>query len=460
MSSLDDSATTERYRQMLAAGIGAAKTGDIDTARRLLSKAAQLHPTDATPWLWLSATTQDLAEQREYLENAFAADPHNGAARRGLALLSEKMAEETVLPEGSGVAPAKDAAPQEAEALRVFLCPHCGGPQVFAPASQDLLCTHCGTHTPIEHRPAADRAEQVMDFTLPTARGHRWAEAQTLLRCGRCGAETLFPAGSTAETCPYCGAHQWLETDETRAMLDPHVILPFQVDETKARRAIAEWLSQGWTTPDDIAHLARVLDLHPAYYPFWTFDGTLEMQWACEVNIGTNKAPVWVPRSGVAYELFDDILIPGLKDFSRAILKSLTPFDLKSALAFSPAYLAGWPALTYDFSMADASLQARRQISRTLRRTLEARINIVQEKRNLRSGGLHWSDMTFKYILLPLWRGTFRYQGKPYAVWVNGQTGKVGGQRPRDRLKMAAWVGITLLVLALLALLAFVLTRM
>ncbi len=460
MSPFDNSSTTERYRQLLAAGIGAAKAGDVDTARRLLSKAAQLHPTDATPWLWLSATTQDPAKQREYIESAFAADPHNGAARRGLALLSEKMAEETVLPEGSGVAPADDTAPQKAEALRVFLCPNCGGTQVFSPASQDLLCTHCGTHTPIEHRPAADHAEQVLEFTLPTERGHRWAEAQTLLRCGRCGAETIFPAGSTAETCPYCGAHQWLETDETRAMLDPHVILPFQVDEQQAHRAIEKWLSQGWTTPDNITHLARSLKLRPAYYPFWTFDGTLEIQWSCEVNIGNNKAPVWVPRSGVAHELFDDVLIPGLKNFSRQVLKSLAPFDLKSALAFSPAYLAGWPALTYDFSMADASLQARQQISRTLRRTLEARINIVQEKRHMRTGSVNWSDMTFKYALLPLWSGTFRYKGKPYTVWVNGQTGKVGGQRPRDRVKTVAWIGIILLVLSLIALLAFLLTRM
>ncbi len=459
MPAFDNSDATERYRRMVAAGISAVKAGDVETARRLLFKAAQLHPTDATPWLWLSATTQDPSEQREYLENAFAADPNNSAARRGLALLSRKITGETVLAEGSGIAPAEDAPPQEAEALQVFLCPRCGGTQVFNPASRDLLCAHCGTHTAIEGRPAADHAEQVMDFVLPTERGHRWAEAQTILRCERCGAETIFPAGSTAETCPYCGAHQWLATDETRAMLDPHAIVPFQVEESKARRAIGEWLAQGWTTPDDITHLARTLDLRPAYYPFWTFDGTLEMHWSCEVNIGNNKAPVWVPRSGMVHELFDDLLIPGLKDFPREMLERIAPFDLKAVLAFQPAYLAGWPALTYNIALSDASLSARQQVTRLVRRTLEPRLNITQDKRNLRTGGITWSDMTFKCLLLPLWSGTFRYRGKTYSVWVNGQTGKVGGQRPRDRLKVAAWVGVILLSLALIALLAFTLTR-
>ncbi|HBY08802.1 MAG TPA: hypothetical protein DEH22_13870 [Chloroflexi bacterium] len=43
--------------------------------------------------------------------------------------------------------------------------------------------------------------------------------------------------------------------------------------------------------------------------------------------------------------------------------------------------------------------------------------------------------MTFKNVLLPLWIGTYNYQGKEYKVYVNGQTGKVTGEKPRDLLK-------------------------
>ncbi len=450
---------TERYRRMVAAGIGAVKAGDMETARRLLRKAAQIHPEDAAPWVWLSATTEDPAEQREYLENAFAADPKNSAARRGLALLSEKMKGEVVLAEGDGLASSGAGTPQEAETVETFLCPRCGGAQVFDPAGQQLKCLHCGTTAPVASRPAADCAEQVMDFVLPTERGHRWAEARPLLRCGRCGAETLLPVGQTAEACPYCGAHQWVETPETRAMLDPHAVIPFGVSEERARRSLSAWLSRGWSAPDDLASLAGSIDLRPAYYPFWTFDGTLEARWMCEVNEGSRKSPYWVSRSGVVFELFDDVLIPGLKNLPRKLLRSIEPFDLKASLAFRPAYLAGWPALTYDLSLADASLQARREVMRHLRRTLEARINILKEKRDLRTGGLTWSDMTFKYVLLPIWRGEFRYRGQTYPVWVNGQTGKVGGQKPHDTLKIGAWLGVGLLALALLALLVFFLLR-
>ncbi len=449
----------DRYAMMVAAGIAAVRSNEMEQARRLLSKAAALRPTDPTPWLWLSATTQDPAEQREYLESALAADPNNGAARRGLVMLSRKLDNETVLPEGAAPPPQAEHTPQDAAPRETYLCPRCGGAQVFDIPTQSLRCSHCGARTPIVPRPAADRAEQVMDFVLPTERGHRWSENQPRLLCGHCGAESLLPRGQIAEACPYCGAHQWLETDETRAMLDPHVLIPFQVEENAARRAIQSWLDGGWSSPDDLPRLAQQAALRPAYYPFWTFDGTLEIRWSCEVNKGNSRMPRWETRTGLEFEHFDDVLIPGLRGFPRNLLRTIQPFDLKAALAFDPAYLAGMPAVAYDLSLADASLLARETVVQRVRRTLHARVNILEEKRNLRTGGVNWSGMTFKYLLLPIWVGRYRYGNKEYPVWVNGQTGKVGGRKPRDTVKISALVGAALGALALIALLILYLTR-
>ncbi|GAB4521016.1 MAG: hypothetical protein Fur0018_01160 [Anaerolineales bacterium] len=445
---------------MVASGIAAVKAGHLDEARSLLSKAAELRPTDATPWLWLSATARSLIEQRSCLESALAADPNNSAAQRGLVMLSQKIQQEVVLPEGQGVRAGNDSGVVDSTARTVFQCVQCGGRQIFDPVSQNLRCAQCGTVEKLQHQPAADRNEQVMAFVLPTERGHRWAESQPRLLCARCGAETIFPTGTSAEACPYCGAHQWLDSDESRALLDPHVIIPFRISRTQAEDALQQWLTKsGWSAPDDLHSRAQTIELRPAYHPFWTFDGTLEIAWQCEVNEGNNKFPRWMPRNGRVYQNFDDVLIPGLKGYPASLLGGISPFDLKQAVAFHPAYLAGWPALSYDLAMSDASLLAREQVVRRVRRTLGARLNITQEKRALRTGGVNWSGMTFKYILLPVWMGAFRYGDKTYPVWVNAQTGKVGGEKPRDFIKLGALLGIGLFSLALLAFLAILLTR-
>ena len=64
--------------------------------------------------------------------------------------------------------------------------------------------------------------------------------------------------------------------------------------------------------------------------------------------------------------------------------------------------------------------------------------------------------MTFKYVLLPIWTGGYRYQGKEYRILINGQTGKVSGEKPRDLLKTAAIIAaifVTLMVLGIFAVL-------
>ncbi|MFN3309000.1 MAG: hypothetical protein ACK44E_07300 [Anaerolineales bacterium] len=127
-----------------------------------------MKPTDSQPWLWLSATTQDPKEQKEYLEYALAADPNNGAARRGLAILSGKLDRSRLRAEGEEVKARQPEEPLEAQAEHVFRCEKCGGRMRYEVSNQWLICEHCGTRRPLSLAAAADEAEQVMDFVLPT----------------------------------------------------------------------------------------------------------------------------------------------------------------------------------------------------------------------------------------------------------------------------------------------------
>jgi hypothetical protein len=260
--------------------------------------------------------------------------------------------------------------------------------------------------------------------------------------------------------CPYCGSHQLISSAETEALVDPQAIAVMQIEEKDAVRRVQEWFGRGLFAPDDLTRAAKKRILHPAYYPFWTFDGTLEMHWSCEVEEGSSgRYQSWVSRTGVECELFNDVLIPGLKRLNLKELRKLGPYNLMDVVEFKPEYLAGWPALTYDRPLAKASLMARERVVRELRQQLYNRVMPGKQKRRLQPGGVNWSDMTFKYVLLPLWVGTYHYQGKQYQVMVNGQTGKVSGEKPRDILKtiliISSVIASLLVVLTFLALAGF-----
>ena len=59
-----------------------------------------------------------------------------------------------------------------------------------------------------------------------------------------------------------------------------------------------------------------------------------------------------------------------------------------------------------------------------------------------------WSQETFKHILLPVWTAAYKYNGKSFRFVVNGQTGKVQGERPWSAWKIAFAVLLALIVAA------------
>jgi hypothetical protein len=79
--------------------------------------------------------------------------------------------------------------------------------------------------------------------------------------------------------------------------------------------------------------------------------------------------------------------------------------------------------------------------------------------RNFQITGHDFTGQTYRLALLPLWLGAYTYGGKLFQVIVNGQTGKVAGDKPVDQVKVAAVAAAAFFVLLLLMVLAALLLR-
>ncbi len=296
----------------------------------------------------------------------------------------------------------------------------------------------------------SDQSEQVLDFIIPTSSAHRWLNQQQLIHCERCGAQTMLSRGERSIQCPYCGSSQVLRANPQADLIEPHLVGIMKVNETQALAFAKLWLGRGFFSPDNLMASSVLISLRPGYYSFWTFDGSIEIPWSCEVLENRSQAAAWAAHSGVETRFFNDVLIPGVKSLPLSRIKSLEPFNLQELKPFDPAVLAGWPTVFYDRSLSDSSLLAREQVVKIVRPSLNALIEPGREKRNLVTGSPSWSGMTFKHILIPLWVGEFRFRGKQYPLLVNGQTGKVVGEKPRDSIKILfSLMSVGLLLLAI-----------
>lgn len=447
-----------QYDEYLRDGITAAKNGERRLAAMLLNRAVMLNHTDSRAYLWLSATTDDPKEQQEYLERAVALDPSNMAARRGLAMLTGKF-DPRLAPAGALAAGAPRAggpAAAETGGKQVFQCPNCGGRMSFAVGQELLVCEYCGHSIAAQNRGGyIEQTEQVLDFYVGTQKGNRWAAAEQEFKCEKCGALSILPPGQSAVQCPYCGSNQLVRSPEHDDLVPPQAVVVMQINEKDANRLALQWLGRGLLSPGSLGRSASTLRLRPAYYSCWTFDGTVEMRWSCEVAEGSGNSKRWVAAHGVETRFFNDILVSGVSAFPDRELDRLGPFEIPLAEIFQSEYLAGWPTILYDRSLTDASLIGREKVVRRLRPQMYSLVETGREKRNLQVGSGSWSGMTFKHILLPFWLGEYQFQGKPFRLWINGQNGKVQGEKPRDNFKLSLLIGVGVFVLlALIVLLS------
>ncbi|NJD60951.1 MAG: hypothetical protein FIA98_16275 [Anaerolineae bacterium] len=456
----DDSSSIEarELEQHIQEGITAVKNGNLSLARSLLEQAALINSTDPRIWIWLSATTQDLQERRTYLERAVAADPSNATAKRGLMLVNQTLDESQLMPEGASYSPQEEPAAQEA-VIKTYLCPNCGASITFDIQETTLVCQFCGFTGKVDQHVIDESSDQVLDMTLPTGRAHRWAENQSRITCEQCGAIIILPPGQTTDSCPYCASNRFVASQSLMELVDPQVIGLFKMDAQAAGNSVKAWLGKGFFAPDDLATQHAGMQLHPAYYPFWIFDGTLEAPWFYDANEGTSKLPKWETRSGSKFEMFKNVLVPGLRKLSSVDIAAIQPFNLDEMVEFSPDFLPGWVALTYDHPLADASLQAREIVIKKVKRTLASEVDPQQAKRNFSTGAGKWSGLTYKLALLPLFIGNYAYQGKRYRLYVNGQTGKVSGAKPQDMVKMVLLMATGLVLLIVILAFLFLLFR-
>jgi len=209
---------------------------------------------------------------------------------------------------------------------------------------------------------------------------------------------------------------------------------------------VRAWLGRGFLAPDDLAHLARGSGLMPVYVPFWSFNAALTSRWRAEVQEEVNGQTKTVTRTGEETQFFTHWLQLGTRALPAKLLRELEPFDFEQAVVYKPEYLAGWPAGAYDISLAQASLDGRAAMIETLTARLWKRALPGRMVTNLQITGSDFTGQTYQLALLPVWVGNYHYHRRAFRVVVNGQTGRVAGDKPVDTVKL--WL-LAALVLAL-----------
>jgi len=338
-----------------------------------------------------------------------------------------------------------------------FPCPECGSEMRFDPAADKLKCNHCGHEENFDGEGETALANTELDFqaAMDNHIPDEEMEETRVTSCSNCGAKVEFEGETHAEECPFCASPIVIDTGTSR-QIKPKGVLPFVTNENKAREAMTAWLGKLWFAPNGLKEYARKgRKMQGIYVPYWTYDSQSESDYTGQrgdayyvsqtyTTTENGKSVTktrqvrkirWSRRSGHISKFFDDVLILASHSLPTRFTKELAPWDLAALKDYSPNYLAGYRAEAYGIELREGFSEAEVIMEKEIRNLVRRDIGGDEQRINQLSTRL--SDITYKHVLLPVWLAAYKYDGKTYRFVVNGQTGKVKGERPWSKVKIA-----------------------
>lgn len=338
----------------------------------------------------------------------------------------------------------------------VFECSNCGGNLEFKPGDQSLECPFCGTKNEIP----ADSGPQVVEELDYEAAVRNMESATTTVevtsaKCDGCGATITLEANATTGTCYYCGT-QIVAAQSPQKALQPQYIMPFRLTREEANKRFREWIRKRRFAPNALKQYARVADpMQGVYYPFWTFDADTRSDYTGqrgdyyteqirttdrEGNSVTRTVTKtrWRSARGTVRRTFDDVLIAASDSLEPTLVAKLDTYNLKELTQFSDHYLSGFRGESYSVELKDGFARAKGEMELVIRQ--DVRRDIGGDTQRIHTLHTVYSDVTFKYIVLPVYALKYRFRKKLFPVVINGETGEIEGKRPYSWIKILATV--------------------
>lgn len=352
--------------------------------------------------------------------------------------------------------------PPDLKQLVSIPCSNCGGQMKYDAKSAQMLCEHCGHTSPV---PTAK--DQIVERSL--TEDLMFADTEVgfgvemrSFKCRTCGAITDVAENVVSITCDFCGSENVNQEAHTKQVIKPAGILPFTFPREKALAAFKEWIATGWFHPSKLAQLARLEKISGMYVPFWTYDANTDSQWFAEAGYyyyvtvnytdenGNQQSRQeqrinWVPVSGFYQHWFDDVLVIGSKGISQSMVERIYPYPLEQVVNYEPKFILGWKAEVYQKDVKEAFTVADKIMDNYLEQQCAAMI--PGDTYRFLQVNTHKYNITFKHLLLPIWIAAYQYNGKTYQFVVNGQTGKIAGDKPLSWVKIFFTVVIILIII-------------
>ena len=331
----------------------------------------------------------------------------------------------------------------------------------------DAFCSFCAIPQTTEHELSDDASVNAN------------APRQTVFQCESCGARVATAGDTRSFRCPFCDSTYVIDfaagVNQRQA---PEFVIGFQLTPEKVREKFRQWIGKsGWFEPSDLKKAEISDKIQGIYLPFWSFSMLAQSKWWTRIGehwYRTETYTAWVNGKAVTrtrrvqetewWDLSGDhqryhrgYLVSGSRGLSQEDADRIAPFHLAGFKRYKPSFLAGWLSEEYSVDREEALDRCRTVFTRREEGSVGAFMpGDTYRKLRVQTAFTHVeSDLT----LLPVYILSYRYGEQVFRFMVNGQTGKVVGDKPRSNKRIGAAIGAALALLGIVILLLLLFVR-
>jgi hypothetical protein len=290
--------------------------------------------------------------------------------------------------------------------------------------------------------------------------------------CPACRQVYLVEAARLEQPCPNCARSKLQIQPALLRPEAPELLAPFRRAQSDLRPGLDKFVKEVWLRPADFETDVLLQRAVPVYWPMWLVDSDVVGHWQAETGFdyqvkssqesygssGWSTHEVvetrirWEPRVGQIRRHYDNIATPAISEQER-LLKLVGRYQLGQATAYKPEQVKGAVLRVPD--LAPESAWPLAQVN--LDEAASAECQQAAGAQHLRNFTLraNYETLNWTLLFLPLyvtWYSDDR--GQPHSLYLNGQSGVIGGTRLASQRKGWQWAGGLLAAAAVVFILA------
>lgn len=324
--------------------------------------------------------------------------------------------------------------------IKEYPCPNCGGQLAFDSSLQKMKCTSCDSTFEVEDAESYAKCKNQEDDLTWNREDETFSDNDNLsvFTCKSCGGEILQEKDDISSSCPYCG-NAIVNTGKVTGVLKPDLFIPFKYNKKEAKEKYISHVKSKKIVPHNFLDENHIDEIKGIYVPFWLYDADVDADVTfTAIKTRSHRDGDYMVTETDHYLLvrsgslsFEKVPVDASVKIDDVLMQSIEPYDIKEAVDFNTAYIAGYQAEKYSKEIDETESDANRRIVRS---TVDAfkETTVNYEMVNVATSSVRTKNGNAHYALLPVWILNTHYKGKDYIFAMNAQTGKFIGDLPAD----------------------------